>query len=66
MDGTDVRLRLPRPRAHPPRSPPRIPDVNPFERLGRFVVRRAWWVVGAWAILLLVALPLAPQVPGAL
>ena len=41
-------------------------DVNPFERLGRFIVRRAWWVVGAWAILLLAALPLAPQVPGAL
>ena len=40
--------------------------VNPFERLGRFVVRRAWWVVGAWALLLLAALPLAPQVPGAL
>ena len=41
-------------------------DVNPFERLGRFIVRRAWWVVGAWAVLLLAALPLAPQVPGAL
>jgi len=40
--------------------------VNPFERLGRFVVRRAWWIVGAWAILLLAALPLAPQVPGSL
>ncbi len=40
--------------------------VNPFERLGRFVVRRAWWIVGAWTLLLLAALPLAPQVPGAL
>jgi RND superfamily putative drug exporter len=40
--------------------------VSPFERLGRFVVRRAWWIVGAWALLLLAALPLAPQVPGAL
>jgi len=40
--------------------------VNPFERLGRFIVRRAWWVVGAWALLLLAALPLAPQVPGSL
>jgi RND superfamily putative drug exporter len=40
--------------------------VNPFEHLGRFVVRRAWWIVGAWAIVLLAALPLAPQVPGAL
>ena len=40
--------------------------MNPFERLGRFVVRRAWWIVGAWALLLLAALPLAPQVPGAL
>ncbi len=40
--------------------------VTPFDRLGRFVVRRARWVVGAWAILLLLALPLAPGVPGRL
>ena len=33
------------------------PDVTPFDRLGRFVVRRAWWVVGAWVALLLVAHP---------
>jgi RND superfamily putative drug exporter len=37
-----------------------------FERLGRFVARRRWWVVGFWALLALVALPLAPQAPGAL
>ena len=37
-----------------------------FDRLGRFVVRRAWWVVGAWVALLLVAIPYAPQVPGQL
>jgi RND superfamily putative drug exporter len=37
-----------------------------FDRLGRFAVRRRWWIVGAWAILLLAALPLAPQAPGAL
>ena len=29
--------------------------VTPFDRLGRFVVRRARWVVGAWAVLLLLA-----------
>jgi RND superfamily putative drug exporter len=40
--------------------------VTPFDRLGRFVVRRAWWVVGAWVALLLVAIPFAPQVPGQL
>ncbi len=40
--------------------------VNPFDRLGRFVVRRAWWVVAAWAALLLIAIPFAPQVPGKL
>jgi putative drug exporter of the RND superfamily len=40
--------------------------VTPFDRLGRFVVRRARLVIGAWAALLLLALPLAPQVPGAL
>jgi RND superfamily putative drug exporter len=40
--------------------------VTAFDRLGRFVVRRAWWVVGTWAFLLLLALPFAPQVPGRL
>src|SRR5262249_31014052 len=40
--------------------------VSPFDRLGRFVARRARWVVGAWALVLLVAIPLAPRVGGAL
>ncbi len=29
-------------------------------------MRRAWWVVGAWVALLLVAIPFAPRVPGQL
>jgi RND superfamily putative drug exporter len=37
-----------------------------FDRLGRFVARRAWWVVAAWIGLLLLAVPFAPQVPGQL
>jgi RND superfamily putative drug exporter len=37
-----------------------------FDRLGRFVVRRRWWIVAAWAVVLLAALPFAPQAPGAL
>ena len=40
--------------------------MTPFDRLGQFVVRRAWWVVGAWVALLLVAIPFAPRVPGQL
>ncbi|HEY4633113.1 MAG TPA: MMPL family transporter, partial [Candidatus Limnocylindrales bacterium] len=40
--------------------------MTPFDRLGRFVVRRARWVIGVWALLILAALPLAPQTPGAL
>ncbi len=40
--------------------------MTPFDRLGRFVARRAWWVVGAWVLVVLAALPLAPQVPGQL
>jgi putative drug exporter of the RND superfamily len=40
--------------------------VTPFERLGRFVVHRAWWVVGAWTAVLLIAIPFAPRVPGQL
>ena len=36
-------------------------DVTPFDRLGRFVVRRAWWVVGALGRRCsLVAIPFAP------
>ena len=37
-----------------------------FDRLGRFAVRRRWWIVTAWAVILLAALPFAPQAPGAL
>ena len=40
--------------------------MSPFDRLGRFVARRAWLVVGAWALVLLAAMPLAPRVPGVL
>jgi RND superfamily putative drug exporter len=41
-------------------------NVTPFDRLGRFVVGRAWWVIAAWVVLLLVAIPFAPRVPGQL
>jgi RND superfamily putative drug exporter len=37
-----------------------------FDRLGQFAVRRRWWIVAVWAILILVAIPLAPRAPGAL
>jgi len=37
-----------------------------FSRLGRFAVRRRWWIVAFWALLLLAAIPLAPRVGGAL
>ncbi len=37
-----------------------------FDRLGRFTVRRRWWIVAAWAALILLAIPFAPQAPGAL
>ncbi len=37
-----------------------------FDRLGRFAVRRRWWIVAAWALLILAAVPLAPRAPGAL
>jgi putative drug exporter of the RND superfamily len=44
--------------------PPRRPTT--FERLGAFVVRRRRAVIGAWVLLLLAAVPLAPQAAGAL
>ncbi len=37
-----------------------------FARLGRFVDRRRWWVLAGWAVVLLLALPFAPQAGGAL
>ena len=40
--------------------------MSPFDRLGRFVVRRARLVIGAWAVLIALALPFAPQAPGVL
>ncbi len=51
---------------HPPDPRTRTTPVTPFDRLGRFVVRHARLVLGVWAVILLLALPLAPQVPGAL
>jgi putative drug exporter of the RND superfamily len=47
-----------------PGPAPRGSDA--FARLGRFIVRRRWWVVAAWALLLVVALPLAPRAPAEL
>jgi RND superfamily putative drug exporter len=42
------------------------PGPTVFERLGGFAYRRRWLVVGLWALLLLIALPLAPRASGAL
>ena len=50
----------------PNRRPADRAARDPFARLGRLVVRRRWWVVAIWAIVLLIAIPLAPQVVGAL
>jgi RND superfamily putative drug exporter len=38
----------------------------PFDRLGRFVVRRSRLIVLAWAVLIALAVPLAPRVSDAL
>ena len=40
--------------------------MTSFDRLGRFVVRRARWVVAGWAVVLLLAVPFAPRVSGQL
>ena len=40
--------------------------MSVFYRLGLFCARRRWLVIAAWATLLLLAVPLAPQLPGAL
>jgi RND superfamily putative drug exporter len=47
-------------------SPSRSRTATIFDRLGDFIVRHPRLIVGAWALLLGVALPFAPQAPGAL
>jgi len=49
----------------PSRRSRRAP-VDFFARLGRFSVRRRWWIVGAWLVILAIALPLAPNIVGKL
>src|SRR6185369_5417285 len=54
-----------------PQSPPPAggdggPSRDPFARLGRFAVRRRRAIVLVWAVILLVAIPLAPRVVGVL
>jgi putative drug exporter of the RND superfamily len=40
--------------------------VTAFERLGIFAARHRWWVVAAWAVVALIAIPLAPRASGVL
>ena len=47
-----------------PVGPAAVPSA--FERLGRVVYRRRYWVIGIWVVLLLAAVPLAPRAAGAL
>ena len=49
-----------------PGDAPFDPAVTAFERLGRWAARRRWWIVAAWAALLMGAVPLAVQTSGAL
>ncbi len=49
-----------------PKRRSRVLVSDGFARLGRFVVRRRWAIVILWAVLLLAAIPLAPQVVGRL
>ncbi len=37
-----------------------------FASLGQFAVRRRWWIVAAWLAILAIAIPIAPNVVGAL
>ena len=52
-------------------SSPSEPEVGSapdgvFASLGRFAVRRRWWIVAVWLAILAVAIPIAPNVVGAL
>jgi RND superfamily putative drug exporter len=50
---------------HPQVPSRRTPDEF-FARLGRFCVRRRWWIVASWLVALAIAAPLAPNVVGKL
>jgi RND superfamily putative drug exporter len=52
-------------------SSPTEPEVGSapdghFASVGRFAVRRRWWIVAAWVAILAIAIPIAPNVVGAL
>ncbi|HEX5825608.1 MAG TPA: MMPL family transporter [Candidatus Limnocylindrales bacterium] len=49
-----------------PRRRSRVFAPNLFARLGRFAVRRRWAILLVWGVVLLGAIPLAPQVVGEL
>ena len=51
--------------ASPLRRSRRQPD-DLFARLGRFCVRRPWWIVATWLVVIAIAAPLAPNVVGRL
>lgn len=38
-------------------------ETGVFARLGRFVVHRPWWVIGAWVLLAVVVIATAPALP---
>lgn len=40
--------------------------MTAFERLGVLVARHRWWVLAAWVVVVLLAIPLAPRAPGVL
>ncbi len=48
---------------HMTTTPRRLP---PFERLGALIYRRRKFVIGIWIAIIAIALPFAPQAPGAL
>ena len=41
-------------------------DRLSFDALGRFAVRRRWWILATWAVVLVAAVPFAPRAPAAL
>src|ERR1700690_562980 len=48
------------------RRPTTQPELTPsglprFQRLGLLIARRRWFVISAWAVVLLAALPFAPR-----
>jgi RND superfamily putative drug exporter len=44
-------------------APPKARETGPFAALGRFVVRRPWWVIALWVVAAIAVIATSPGLP---